>query len=252
MLKDDSGVKKPRVSFLTNTDHLASNARNETILREQQAAAAAALSAVGVGGSSTSHPPPHFRRPSPEEKCTLFVSGLFSDVVPSRDLAPLFEPYGQVEEWKVGIGKTYGTLRFRTRDAASMALEQMHDSIIGGCVLQLEWYQPREKGTLPPNCPALTNQSDLDKYHALQREATSFGELLNQWKPHLANKSNAQQQPPTGDVRPYTTLDGSGGMLTRSGAKALADAPVPVLPQLPPVPTEMPQRDIVTYDVEYK
>jgi RNA recognition motif-containing protein len=224
LLNDESGIKKPRVSFLNNLDHLAG--RND----------------VRMDASNSSQ----YRRATHEEKCTLFIDGLCEGVTPN-DLAPVFAPYGHIEEWKIGNGKTYGTLRFRTRDAASMALEQLHNSIAAGSQLQLEWYLPRERGTLPPQSIAYTSQQDLDNYHLLQREPNNFNDMMRLWKPHIVEKQSTNIDASTTSKSSYVTMGGKG-ILTRAGTTKAA-ATNATTPARPPLAPEMPlpQRDLVAY-----
>ena len=209
--------KKPRVS-LANTDHLITN-----LGRKNEVA--------GV------------KRTTGEEKCTLWIDNLTPGVT-ARDLAPLLSPYGLIEECKIGEGKTYGTLRYRTRDAASMVREQVHDSLVAGSVIHVSWYLPRERGSISPALAATTTQADQDAYAALGSEHApdNFAQLLKQYKPHVltaAAARAAQAQQAKVHTLPYTTLRDAAPRTTTTSASTLP---------LPQQSTELPPRDLILYE----
>jgi hypothetical protein len=196
----------------------------------------------------------------------LFIDGLAPGVT-ARDLEPAFAPYGRVEEWNIPPGQPYGTLRFRTRDAASMVVDQLDNSVAAGSLLHLEWYLPRERGTLAPTMPALTRPDDLQRYHAFAAESIpdSFEQMMAAWKPHIvqqlkekeekengAQQSNAEeQQRQRALVKPFVPLT-DRGIMTREGTPRKTAEDSAATRELPQMPTDMPPRELVPYDVEYK
>ena len=158
------------------------------------------------------------------------------------DLRPLLSPFGHIEELKIGPGKSYGTIRFRTRDAASMVIEVAHDSMLAGAAVQISWYLPRERGSLPPAAPASTAQPDLDRYHEFGAAPTNFAALLRDYKPLVAARPRLVPDSARHVRVPPSTTLGNVGVLTRRAARAHAD--VTPLPQLP---TDVPPRELVPY-----
>jgi hypothetical protein len=147
-----------------------------------------------------------------------------------------------------------------------MVVDQLDNSVAAGSLLHLEWYLPRERGILGPTMPALTRPDDLQRYHAFAAECIpdSFEQMMAAWKPHIVQqfkekeekeKENAaqadMQQCQRAPVKPFVPLT-DRGIMTREGTprKSAEDPAAPR--ELPQMPTDMPPRELVPYDVEYK
>ena len=195
------------------------------------------------------HPAFGIRRVTNEEKCTLFVENLALGVRPA-DLMPLLSSYGLIEDLRIVDQKSYGVLRYRTKEAAAMARELAHDTLVCGRPLHLSWYHPRERGAIDPHLPATTSPADLDRYAALGsvHAPDNFAELMKQYKPALIkdkeNQAVAARAPVT--QLPYTTLRDETLKAIADKAASAPPAPGPLPPQ--PV-NDMPPRDLIPYSI---
>jgi len=123
--------------------------------------------------------------------CTVYCGG-FTNGITDELVQQVFSPFGTIQDIRVFKDKGYAFIKFSTKEAATHAIEAIHNKEINGQIVKCFW--GKESGD-----PNAANAVNLNTNNGNQTSAAAqypyvYGQQMGYWYPQAYAQASAQMQ----------------------------------------------------------